>query len=217
MDDRWRSESDRRTFLRSGLTGLCACGCGGGLLASVPGNAAAMVPEAAVGTPGGAKGVGARDAATGSLPSSPQDADPMPRRWIALLAASLAHRDPDDARGVLKACSASHWEHLGMDTRVGPFRGNLPGFLDFLRSEWGWIIDYDPGAGLIQVNENKSDCVCPLVGKERTPELGTLCYCSEGFAERLFGAVSGRPVRAEVTESILRGGERCRYRIQMEA
>lgn len=195
MDGRGCGQDDRRSFVRRGLAGLCACSCGGGLRASAPLNAA--------------------DRELDAPSDASQDPATMPRRWIAVLAGSLAESDPEEARRLLKGCSASHWEELGMDARVAPFRGNLPAFLDFLRSEWGWIIEFDSGAGLIHVNESKSDCVCPLVGPDRTPELGTLCYCSEGFAERLFGAVSGLPTRAEVTESILRGGKRCRYRIQI--
>ena len=137
----------------------------------------------------------------------------MPRRWIAALATSLAEVDPAEARRALKGCSAAHWEQLAMDETVRAFQGDLPALLAFLREEWGWIIEYDDAAGLIQVNENKSDCVCPLVRGAVDGDLGALCYCSEGFAERLFGAVTGLPVQAEVTESILRGGERCRYRI----
>ena len=198
----WTGEADRRSFVRKSLAGICACGCGGGLLASAPGEAAAS-------------------SAAASGPEAPtattQDSTAMPRMWIAVLAESLAEGDPEDARRLLKGCSASHWEHLGMDATLQPFQGNVPAFLDFLRSEWGWIIEYDPEAGLIQVNENKSDCVCPLVSGQRGRELGMLCYCSEGFAERLFGAVAGGVVRAEVTESILRGGERCRYRIRLQA
>lgn len=140
----------------------------------------------------------------------------MPRSWIAVLATSLSGEEPATARRLLRSCSTSHWEALGMDAVVEPFCGDLPAFLDFLRSEWGWIIEYDAGAGLVEVNENKAECVCPLVAGNRDADLGALCYCSEGFAERLFGAVVRGDVRAEVADSILRGGDRCRYRIQLE-
>ena len=139
----------------------------------------------------------------------------MPRSWIAALVVSLTDRHPEEARRILKECSGSHYHHLEMEATVIRFQGDLPSFLDFLREEWGWIIDFDSSEGLILVNENKSDCVCPLVRGAKVGNLGALCYCSEGFAERLFGAVTGGPVQAEVTESILRGGQRCRYRIHV--
>jgi len=42
-----------------------------------------------------------------------------------------------------------------------------------------------------------------------------LCDCSEGFAEKLFSAVVGKPVKAEVVASIQRGAKSCRYRISL--
>lgn len=98
------------------------------------------------------------------------------------------------------------------------FAGKLPEFLNFMRSQWGWIIDCDVTTGIIMMNENKSECVCPLVQKNRDPQqdLGMLCYYAEGFTEKMFAAVVGAPVRAEVTDSILRGGKSCRYRVELK-
>jgi predicted hydrocarbon binding protein len=116
---------------------------------------------------------------------------------------------------VLKAAAQAHWEHLRMGEKVAPYAGNLDGFLAFLRSSWGWKIEHDRAAGVILVDEAKDYCVCPLVEKGRPTDLTQLCDCSEGFAERLFGAVVGRPVRAEVTQSVLRGASSCHYRITL--
>jgi hypothetical protein len=102
-----------------------------------------------------------------------------------------------------------------MDSVLAPLRGDLPSFLAFLRSEWGWIVEHDAAAGVVLANENRDRCVCPLVPEEHGSDLGALCDCSEGFAERMFSAVTGAPVRARVVESILRGGARCRYRVEL--
>lgn len=140
----------------------------------------------------------------------------MPRKWIAALLPSLAaESEPEVAARVLKAAAAAHFEHLGMAERVAPFRGNLDGFLTWLSKEWGWRIEYDRTARVLEVDEAKSYCVCPLVQKDAQADLGILCNCSEGFAERLFSAVVGHPVRAEVTQSVLRGAGSCRYRISL--
>jgi hypothetical protein len=140
----------------------------------------------------------------------------MPRRWIAaLLPALAASPDREAARRVLKAVAQVHWEQLRMGERVAPYRGNLDAFLAFLTAEWGWKIERDREAGVILVDEAKSYCVCPLVEKGKPADLTMLCDCSEGFAERLFGAVVGHPVRAEVTQSVLRGASSCHYRISL--
>ncbi len=140
----------------------------------------------------------------------------MPHKWIATLLPLLAKGDREDAKRILKGCAESHYEDLKMQTTVDRFRGKPDEFLAFLRKEWGWGIDYDRDRGVIQVNENKSYCVCPLVQKNHGTDLGILCYCSEGFAEKLFSEVFGSRVRAEVTESILRGQKSCKYTIALK-
>ncbi len=176
----------RRSFMKTAcLAGLCACG--GTPLRDVPGVANA----------------------------TPESLRGMPGKWIEALLPSMATLDSEDAGRILKGCSAAHYEDLAIDATVGRFRGDLPGFLDHLRREWGWIVEYDSHRGAVLVNENKARCVCPLVPDEPGDDLGVLCYCSEGFAERMFSVVTGRQAHAEVTESILRGGARCRYRIEV--
>lgn len=102
-----------------------------------------------------------------------------------------------------------------MESVVARFCGDLAGFLQFLSETWGWQVTYDPAAGTITADENKPTCVCPLVQKSPEALSGTLCYCLEGFAERMFSAVIGRPVRAAVVQSVLRGAESCIYSIQI--
>jgi predicted hydrocarbon binding protein len=103
-----------------------------------------------------------------------------------------------------------------MGKTVARFEGKLDDFLGFLTEEWGWIIEYSKQDGVIMIDENKEACVCPLVRKDIGMKSRSLCYCSEGFAEKMFSAVAGFPVRAEVTESILRGAKSCKYRIDLK-
>lgn len=42
-----------------------------------------------------------------------------------------------------------------------------------------------------------------------------MCYCSEGFAERMFSVVCEHQVEAVVISSVQRGDERCIYRIEL--
>jgi predicted hydrocarbon binding protein len=62
-------------------------------------------------------------------------------------------------------------------------------------------------------DENKTKCVCPMVNKEKGVRSSILCYCSEGFAEKMFSTVVGHPVKAKVISSIHRGNNRCKYQI----
>lgn len=183
-------QSDRRSFLRRAcLTGLCACG-------------AAATAAAAT-------------AVSDGEPTETKPPEPVAKKWVATLLPLLASGDPEAARTLLRACSAAHYDELGMTAIAGRYHGNLEGFLGFLRAEWGWVIDHQPDARLVLIDENKSACVCPVVPREHGGRLGLMCHCSEGFAERLFSEVVGGPVRAEVTASILRGDPTCKYRIDL--
>jgi predicted ArsR family transcriptional regulator len=172
------------------LAGLCACGAEGTIAAQTAADTNAQA----------------------AAPKPPT----MPQKWILALLPQLAKADREEARRILKGCAEAHYEDLKMQATVDKFRGRMDEFLAFLRKEWGWIIDHDRNRGLIRVNENKTSCVCPLVPKNQTAGLGILCYCSEGFAEKMFSEVHGSRVRVEVAESILRGQKNCIYRIDLK-
>ena len=142
--------------------------------------------------------------------------DTLPYQWISSLLPLIdANTERDCTRKIIKGCAAAHYDQLRMDKTVARFEGKLEDFLEFLTTEWGWIIEYSKQDGVIKMNENKDRCVCPLVRKEIGMKSPSLCYCSEGFAEKMFSAVVGFPVHAEVTESILRGAKSCKYRIDL--
>jgi hypothetical protein len=43
----------------------------------------------------------------------------------------------------------------------------------------------------------------------------SFCDCTLGWQEAAYSTILGRPVRAELEESILRGGKKCIYRIRV--
>jgi hypothetical protein len=180
--------ADRRSFLKqAGLFGMCGCG------------------------------TAARDLAGPAAHAQPAQPEPLAKQWVGTLLPLLAAGDREHARQAIRNCSAPHFRALAMDATLDKFRGNVGGFLAHLEKEWGWIVKYSPGDGVVLVDENKTTCVCPLLPKERGGDLGLLCYCSEGFAERMFSRVTGGPVRAQVIASVLRGDRTCKYRIELKA
>ena len=94
------------------------------------------------------------------------------------------------------------------------FENNLPGFLDEIRGKWVKEANYDKENQTIELIGTKSDdCFCPLAKKSITPE--SFCECSKGWQKGVFEAITGKKVKATVLESVLRGGERCSFKIQM--
>ena len=135
--------------------------------------------------------------------------------WTNGLLAAFA-ADPDmEMDDAIKSCSKVHYDALDMDEMLKPFIGQPEAFCDFLRDKWHWIVIMDSDGKHLIADENKADCVCPLV-KTGAASSPNLCKCSEGFAERMFSKVFARPVRTRVKESILRGGSHCVYEIILD-
>ncbi|MBP1612945.1 MAG: hypothetical protein H6Q13_393 [Bacteroidetes bacterium] len=136
----------------------------------------------------------------------------MNQFWIAELLNNLdANLDKESVRKVVKSASLAHYNDLKMENILAPYKGKLEEFVPFLEKEWGWICSFE-GKNTLIANENKPHCVCPLV-KGLDKKFPALCYCSEGFAERMFGYVCQRPVKATVISSVFRGEKSCVYQI----
>lgn len=56
-------------------------------------------------------------------------------------------------------------------------------------------------------------CVCPLVRTLRIEASPNHCHCTVGHLKYLYETGLGRPVRVELMETCLRGGETCTIRI----
>lgn len=136
--------------------------------------------------------------------------------WISTLLLNIDENAGDEeCRKIMKPCAMAHYNFLEMDNVLAPYKGDIEKFNAFISGEWGWKVDYNKETGVIEADENKSNCVCPMVNKEKGVRSSILCYCSEGFAEKMFSTVAGHPVTASVISSIHRGNDRCKYEITL--
>lgn len=136
--------------------------------------------------------------------------------WISNLLLNIdENASPEECRMIMKPCAVAHYDFLEMDKVLAPYHGDIAKFIQFISEKWDWKIDYNPGSGVIIADENKAQCVCPMVNKEKGVRSSILCYCSEGFAEKMFSTVVGHPVEATVISSIHRGNDRCKYEIKL--
>ena len=184
----------RNDFLRTCAAGVCGCGLLG-LLA--PGEAR---PE---GTDGQAAPV------PDDLARTKAALDGAHERFAALLGVMAEQLDEGAFTRVLK--------QLGREcaSKNAPFfekyRGNLDGFVAAAKTSWLDRAEYDEKAGLLRVSGKPSPCYCPLVKAGRTPS--RFCTCTLGWQEAAFSIILGKPVTAEIEETILGGGSRCSFRI----
>ena len=122
----------------------------------------------------------------------------------------------EQSKKILEECSLCHFIENNMEEQLTQFIGDIDALLDFLKSQWGWLITYDRESGRITADEGKSQCICPIVTLSANGEASpNLCHCSEGFAKRMFSMVVGREVRTKIKTSILRGDDSCVYEIQL--
>jgi hypothetical protein len=134
--------------------------------------------------------------------------------WIALLLTNInSSMGEEEIRKVIKSSALSHYNDLKMDSILVDYKGRLEAFINWVESSWGWKVDYNKASRTIIADENKNYCVCPMINHKTDTRYPALCYCSEGFAEKMFLAVIGQPVSATVISSVQRGDQSCKYRI----
>jgi len=96
---------------------------------------------------------------------------------------------------------------------IDRFRNDIEGFLAEGRRNWMAEATYDKANGTIRIVDKGPSCSCPLVKVGATP--ASFCDCTLGWQEQTYSEILGRPVKAELEESILRGGTKCVYLIRL--
>ncbi|MCU0458750.1 MAG: DUF6144 family protein [Bacteroidales bacterium] len=189
---------DRKVFLRKAcLAGACSCGFG------------AIVMKA-----GNMVDTEQTSQMAQENQSTPENM--VAQNWLKNLLENLdSNLGQEEVRRIVKMSSVVHYDHLKMDDLLSGYTGRLREFLDFLETEWGWKIEYNKATGVILADENKSWCVCPVLGRTSEAGAAEICYCSEGFAEQMFSKVTGIKVTASVISSVRRGDKTCIYRIEI--
>lgn len=154
--------------------------------------------------------------AESGISSADDQSKPLAEQWLGKLLSNMGDElNEETLRSVLKSCSIAHFDDLKMDELLSPYKGKVDAFIKFLEDEWGWIINFDETSNVLIADENKEHCVCPVVEYDKGVDSSALCYCSEGFAERMFSIIWEKPVSARVISSIRRGDMRCCYEVNV--
>lgn len=135
--------------------------------------------------------------------------------WFNMLIESVDSLPFETKKEVIKGCSAAHFIAINMEDILKRYIGDVHSFIKFLESEWNWSVKINEKERVIYADENKSQCVCPIVKfcEIKTP---LMCNCSEGFAEKMFSKVLQRNVNAKVINSVLNGDKSCVYEIRWD-
>jgi hypothetical protein len=148
---------------------------------------------------------------------SAQDANKqLNQDWLSNILSNLnTDLDEDVLRNIIKKSAIVHYNNLKMDDLLSSYIGDLEKFNKYIEGTWGWKIDYNKTTNVLIADENKEYCVCPVLEYKKGINSSAICYCSEGFAEKMFSTVTGVPVTAKVISSIRKGDKSCKYRIEM--
>ncbi len=139
------------------------------------------------------------------------------QEWISNVLSNLdIEIDKELIRAVLKKSSIVHYNNLKMDEMLSSYIGDLDKFISFIEEKWKWKIDYNKTTKILIADENKNYCVSPISNYKKEINSSAMCFCSEGFAEKMFSTVAGVPVSTEVISSIRRGDDSCKYKINFQ-
>lgn len=144
------------------------------------------------------------------LASLKQNAAFVQHRMAKLV--DILDRELDDAsfnkiiRALGQECSRQYANHLQ------PYRNNPDGFLAFARKNWEMNGVHDARKRQITViGKDTGKCPCPFVDSRLMSN--NFCDCSLGWMTNTFSFIVGKPVKARVVESVLRGSRRCTYTV----
>jgi hypothetical protein len=177
---------NRKTFIRSCACGLCA-------------GAAGLVPAASLSS-GDAK--------------KPEDwrIRFVQRRYPKLLEILSRRMGDNTLKDVLRelgtCCSSFD------DGSTKKYRGDLDGFVRYIQGGVsGDKVTYDRQKGVLtMISPERTACFCPFHGAN-APELA--CSCSLGWQQHTWETFFQKKVTVNLKESVLRGGKRCVFEIQV--
>ncbi len=140
----------------------------------------------------------------------------LKQEWLTNLLSNLDQDLEEDVlRKIIKKSSVIHYNNLKMDSFLSDYIGDLDKFNKFIESSWGWKIEYNKSTKVLIADENKEYCVCPILEHKKEIKSSAICYCSEGFAEKMFSVVTGVTVTAKVISSVRKGDKTCKYKIEI--
>jgi len=122
-----------------------------------------------------------------------------------------------EANGI--ACALNYLKSIGREIKPVPFEEWVARVMKQGRSEAiqieGNVIYYKYLKNYQGLDAPEGFCLCPFVESKPEGLSSTYCHCSVGYIKELFGQTFGRPVKVELLESVLRGGKRCEFKIEL--
>jgi len=140
-----------------------------------------------------------------------QDRADAARLRFSKLIAIIENSLPEDGRKQILHALGARCADTYRAALLDRYKDDIEGFLAEGRRNWMAEATYHKERGTIRIVDKGPSCSCPMVKVGTTPP--SFCDCTLGWQEEAYSEILGKPVKAELEESILRGGKRCVYRI----
>lgn len=132
-------------------------------------------------------------------------------KWVKALMESLeAEVDEATRERILISCGRAciPRSFVNKARKMWERNPDIDSFLEALGGEWSHLrLEGD------KVFAEYEECYCPLVKTYPEAMSPTWCHCSRGWTKELFESALGREVEVEMLDTILQGGERCRFQV----
>jgi predicted hydrocarbon binding protein len=132
-------------------------------------------------------------------------------RFARLVSVLGEHVDSRARKGIFESLGREcAKQYRGLTAK---YANDIKGFLAAAQQQWVESVEYDEASGTIRIVDKATTCSCPLVNQSLTPP--EFCDCTLGWQKETYSMILGRPVEAEIEESLLRGGKRCVFQIRV--
>ena len=135
------------------------------------------------------------------------------QQWVQELLRNA--QNPDlTVKEAIGRCSQICYDKNNMAYKLKDIH-NLDEYVEHLRTDFGWTVDYDRDNRVLICRENNAACLCPIVRSAQGPVPGSMCYCTEAELVRMTQNALGCKAKASVLRSFVRDHESCVYRIEV--
>ena len=129
------------------------------------------------------------------------------------------YENTDEVQRIMKKCGSNCAKDCGMHEIVAKMKEEIRDISDFtevlatIKSNLGEGFEVVEGGFIAEFGDGK--CVCPLVSGQyiNSP---VLCNCTRGFNESVWSNFFDRPVKVELLQTVLRGGNTCKIKVLID-
>ena len=137
--------------------------------------------------------------------------------WTEHLMVVLDRSLPLEKRAAIMEACGRGCSDRGYSQVAKACRGDLGTLIKTIKKQWADDVEHDKEKNVVRIIGKKmKSCYCPMVQGKTTLSSTTYCLCSKGWRKQTFETVTGKKVKVDLEKTILRGGERCIFKMTLE-